>query len=95
MGMNEHEYAFFKDFRVRVIDPAVREINASSNLEIVQVDYPKTGRKITHIVFHCEPARQTRLDVDEPPPVLEAVEQPREIPEDAQSGAPEVSASGD
>lgn len=82
MGMNEHEYAFFKDFRVRVIDPAVREINASSNLEIVQVDYPKTGRKITHIVFHCEPARQTRLDVDEPPPVLEAVEQPREIPED-------------
>jgi hypothetical protein len=48
----------------------------------VQVDYPKTGRKITHIVFHCEPARQTRLDVDEPPPVLEAVDQPREIPED-------------
>ena len=82
MGMNETEYAFFKDFRVRVIDPAVREINASSNLEIVQVDYPKTGRKITHIVFHCEPARQTRLDVDEPSPVLEAVAKPREIPED-------------
>lgn len=82
MGMNEYEYAFFKDFRVRVIDPAVREINASSNLAIVQVDYPKTGRKITHIVFHCEPARQTHLSVDEPPLALEVVEKPQAIPED-------------
>lgn len=82
MGMNETEYAFFKDFRVRVIDPAVREINTASNITITQVDYPKTGRKISHIVFHCEPARQTRLDVDEPPPVIEHVEQKREVPED-------------
>lgn len=82
IGIETAEYALFADFRRYVIEIAVREINASSNLEIVQVDYPKTGRKITHIVFHCEPARQTRLNVDEPPPVLEAVEQPREIPED-------------
>lgn len=82
IGIETNEYALFADFRRYVIEIAVREINASSNLEIVQVDYPKTGRKITHIVFHCQPARQTRLDVDEPPPVLEAVEQPREIPED-------------
>lgn len=82
IGIETAEYALFADFRRYVIEIAVREINASSNLEIVQVDYPKTGRKITHIVFHCEPARQTRLDVDEPPPVLEAVEQPRETPED-------------
>ena len=82
IGIETAEYALFADFRRYVIEIAVREINTSSNLEIVQVDYPKTGRKITHIVFHCEPARQTRLDVDEPPPVLEAVEQPREIPED-------------
>jgi plasmid replication initiation protein len=82
IGIETAEYALFADFRRYVIEIAVREINASSNLEIVQVDYPKTGRKITHIVFHCEPARQTRLNVDEPPPVLEAVEQSREIPED-------------
>jgi plasmid replication initiation protein len=82
IGIETAEYALFADFRRYVIEIAVREINASSNLEIVQVDYPKTGRKISHIVFHCEPARQTRLDVDEPPPVLEAVDQPREIPED-------------
>lgn len=82
LGVADNEYSQFAFFRVNVIEIAVREINASSNLEIVQVDYPKTGRKITHIVFHCEPARQTRLDVDEPPPVLEAVAQPRETPED-------------
>jgi plasmid replication initiation protein len=82
IGIETTEYALFADFRRYVIEIAVREINASSNLEIVQVDYPKTGRKITHIVFHCEPARQTRLPVDEPPPVFEAVEKSQEIPED-------------
>jgi plasmid replication initiation protein len=82
IGIETAEYALFADFRRYVIEIAVREINASSNLEIVQVDYPKTGRKITHIVFHCEPARQTRLDVDEPPPIIQQVEKPSEIPED-------------
>jgi plasmid replication initiation protein len=82
IGIEPTEYALFADFRRYVIEIAVREINTASNIAIMQVDYPKTGRKITHIVFHCEPARQTRLDVDEPPPVIEHVEQKREIPED-------------
>lgn len=82
LGVVDNEYSQFAFFRVNVIEIAVREINASSNLEIARVDYPKTGRKITHIVFHCQPARQTRLDVDGPPPVLEAVEKPQAIPED-------------
>lgn len=82
LGVADNEYSQFAFFRVNVIEIAVREINTSSNIAITQVDYPKTGRKISHIVFHCEPARQTRLDVDEPPPVIEHVEQKREIPED-------------
>lgn len=82
IGIEETEYALFADFRRYVIEIAVREINANSNVEITQVDYPKTGRKITHIIFHCGPIRQTRLPVDEPPPVFEAVEQSREIPDD-------------
>jgi plasmid replication initiation protein len=82
IGIESTEYALFADFRRYVIEIAVREINTASNIAITQVDYPKTGRKISHIVFHCEPARQTRLDVDEPPPVIEHVEQKREIPED-------------
>lgn len=82
LGVADNEYSQFAFFRVNVIEIAVREINTSSNIAITQVDYPKTGRKISHIVFHCEPARQTRLDVDEPPPVIEHVEQKREVPED-------------
>lgn len=82
IGIESTEYALFADFRRYVIEIAVREINTASNISITQVDYPKTGRKISHIVFHCEPARQTRLDVDEPPPVIEHVEQKREVPED-------------
>jgi plasmid replication initiation protein len=82
LGVADNEYSQFAFFRVNVIEIAVREINTSSNISITQVDYPKTGRKISHIVFHCEPARQTRLDVDEPPPFIEQVEQKREIPED-------------
>lgn len=82
IGIETTEYALFADFRRYVIEIAVREINTSSNISITQVDYPKTGRKISHIVFHCEPARQTRLPVDEPQPVFEAVEKTQEIPED-------------
>lgn len=80
VGIEAHEYQFFKDFRVRIIDIAVREINFSSNLHISQVDYPKTGRKVSHIVFHCEKAKQTQLDLDGPPPKFEEVQQ--ETPED-------------
>jgi plasmid replication initiation protein len=82
LGVADNEYSQFAFFRVNVIEISVREINATSNIQIVKVDYPKTGRKITHIVFHCQPARQTRLDVDEPLPIIEQVEQKREVPED-------------
>jgi plasmid replication initiation protein len=82
LAIADNEYSQFAFFRVNVIEIAVREINATSNLEITQIDYPKTGRKISHIVFHCEQARQTRLDVDGPAPVIEAVAKEREHPED-------------
>jgi Initiator Replication protein len=82
LGVADNEYSQFAFFRVNVIEIAVREINATSNLEITQVDYPKTGRKISHIVFHCEQARQTRLDVDGPPPVIEAVSKETIHPDD-------------
>jgi len=82
IGLEETEYALFADFRRFVVEIAVREINSASNLFISQVDYPKTGRKVSHIVFHCEPARQIRLDVDGPEPVIEAVEKGKEHPDD-------------
>lgn len=82
LAIPDNEYSQFAFFRVNVIEIAIREINATSNLEITQVDYPKTGRKISHIVFHCEQARQTRLDVDGPAPVIEAVAKEDEKPDD-------------
>ena len=74
LGIDKKEYEFFKDFRVRVVDSSVKEINANPDIQITQVDYPKTGRKVSHIVFHCEKAKQLQLDIDEPLPKLEEVE---------------------
>lgn len=79
LGIEKKEYSFFKDFRVIVLQTAIKEINANPDIHIIQVDYPKTGRKISHIVFHCEKAKQTQLDVDEPEPKL--VETRKEHPE--------------
>jgi plasmid replication initiation protein len=72
-GIKKNEYAFFKDFRLGVIEIAVREINANPDIKITQVDYPKTGRKVSHVVFHCEKAKQMQLDIDELPPKFEEV----------------------
>lgn len=80
LGIEAKEYALFADFRRYITETATKEINAGSNLHVIQVDYPKTGRKVSHVVFHCERAKQTRLDIDEPPPTLEEV--PKEEPED-------------
>ena len=69
LGLENQEYSFFKDFRVNVIEVAKREINQNSDIFIVDIDYAKTGRKVTHIVFHCEtrqqPVEQEQTEIDE------------------------------
>ncbi len=79
LGIDKKEYEFFKDFRVRVVDSSVKEINSNPDINIIRVEYPKTGRKVSHIVFHCEKAKQLQLDIDEPLPKFEEV--PKEQPE--------------
>lgn len=54
LGLEDKEYSFFKDFRVNVIEVAKKEINANSDISIIDIDYAKTGRKVSHMVFHCE-----------------------------------------
>lgn len=44
------KYPNFKDFRRRVIEPAVQQVNARSPLHVEWKPY-KTGRKVTHITF--------------------------------------------
>ena len=81
LGIDKKEYEFFKDFRVNVVQVATKEINANPDISIIKVDYPKTGRKVSHIVFHCEKAKQLQLDIDEPEPTLEEVPTRKEHPE--------------
>lgn len=45
------KYPVFKNFRVRVLDPIILEINNSGMLRIQQHEYERTGRSITHIKF--------------------------------------------
>ncbi|CAG0940525.1 Replication initiation protein [Candidatus Brocadiaceae bacterium] len=50
-GIGKKEYANFKDFRVKTIQPAITEISDKTDLIINDVKYGKTGRKITNITF--------------------------------------------
>jgi plasmid replication initiation protein len=51
LGINKKEYSAFDNFRRRVIEPTVREISDTTDLNIFEVRYIKTGRKITGIHF--------------------------------------------
>lgn len=81
LGIDKKEYPLFADIRRYVIETATREINANPDIKITKVDYQKTGRKISHIAFHCEKAKQLQLDIDEPFPKFEAVEATKEHPD--------------
>ena len=52
MGVKEEQYPSIKDFRKRVIDVAIEEINRSENISFtISYELEKTSRKITHIKF--------------------------------------------
>jgi plasmid replication initiation protein len=72
-GIEKKEYKLFADFRINVVQVAVKEINANPDISVIKVDYPKTGVKVSHVVFHCEKAKQLQLDMDEPAPKFEEV----------------------
>jgi hypothetical protein len=84
MGVEKDEYVFFKDFRIRVIETATKEINKFSSINIVQVDYAKTGRKISHIVFHVEKQKQVFMELEGGSPnLVEKTIEPKDAhPED-------------
>lgn len=52
LGLNEDEYKLTADFKKRVLDVAIKEINKSDNTDI-QIKYEqfKEGRTISHIQF--------------------------------------------
>lgn len=48
------KYKMFKDFRIRVIEPAIKKLKEKELLDIYNVEYIKTGRKITSIKFYVK-----------------------------------------
>lgn len=46
----EHKYSRIKDFKSRVLEPAIHQINTTTNLW-VDWEQKKTGRKVTHLTF--------------------------------------------
>lgn len=54
--MLEDKYPSIKDFKVRVLDPAVQQINEHSPLQVVW-DQRKTGRRVTHLIFEFKPKK--------------------------------------
>jgi plasmid replication initiation protein len=50
-GIGKKEYALFAHFRTKTIEPAIKEISSKTDLNINDVRYGKTGRKITNITF--------------------------------------------
>lgn len=49
----ENKYPVFSDFRKRVIEQVVGDVNKSGFLQI-NYEFVRTGREITHIIFHTQ-----------------------------------------
>lgn len=83
----ENEHPLFADFRIYTIEIAKREINQHSDLLITDIEYSKTGRKVTHIIFSVARKAQCDLDLQGGSPHLEETV-PRgfiELPEEVQA----------
>ena len=52
--MLQDKYKVFQNFKVRVIEPAIKELREKELLDIYDVEYIKTGRKVTSIKFYVK-----------------------------------------
>lgn len=72
LAISKKEYLLFGDFKKRIIAPSVDEISTHTDLEITEVHYGKTGRKVTDITFDVKirsatEAQLLHLEMEEPP----------------------------
>jgi plasmid replication initiation protein len=65
MQLDDGLYENFKDLRIRVIEPAYKEINEFSDIHIVDIEYLKKGRAVSDIRITAEPKNQMMIDVTE------------------------------
>lgn len=59
LGIDEHEYRTMSNFKIRVLDRAVKEINEKTNIELNYLQ-SKEGRTISHIKFNVK-QKETEL----------------------------------
>lgn len=65
MQLDDGLYENFKDLRIRVIEPAHKEINEFSDISIVNIEYIKKGRAVSEVHITAEPKNQMMLDIVE------------------------------
>lgn len=76
MQLDDGLYENFKDLRIRVIEPAYKEINEFSDIHIVDIEYLKKGRAVSDIRITAEPKNQMMIDI------VEDAEEKKEVSED-------------
>ncbi|CAF3284586.1 unnamed protein product [Rotaria socialis] len=74
MGIEKNNYKLFSDFVRYVLNQAKKEINASSDIYINEIQIDKKGRAYHYITFVCDESKQMKLDIDDPEPKLIEVE---------------------
>lgn len=62
LGLQENEYAAFKDLNKSIIKKAIKEINAKSDLH-VEVEYRKQGRSVVAVKFFIKPSPDRKSDI--------------------------------
>lgn len=57
------KYKSIKDFKKNVIEPAIKDINTYSDLK-ASYTQRKTGRRVTHIIFHFQSDEQLKMPLN-------------------------------
>ncbi len=56
------KYKAIKDFKLKVLEPAMKDINTFSDIR-AHYTQRKTGRRITHLIFYFKPDEQLKLQL--------------------------------
>lgn len=66
MGVEGNKYTIFRDFKTRVIDKAIEEVNACSSIHVESV-FKRENRKVTSLRFQIQIKENTEVEAPSPP----------------------------
>lgn len=61
LGVLQNEYSRFNNFKVRVLDPAIKQVNEHTDITVTYTQH-KTGRSITGFSFKFKQKQQTKIE---------------------------------